>query len=71
MKRRSESTFVLFDIVYADGSQSSNRKVLSSVLEGLDGAEDARAAIEAQDRERSLASGRLQGVISSMVRKRS
>jgi hypothetical protein len=71
MKRRSESTFVLFDIVYADGSQSSNRKVLSSVLEGLDGAEDARAAIEAQDRERSLASGRPQGVITSMVRKRS
>lgn len=71
MKRRSESTFVLFDVTYADGSQSSNRKVLSSVLEGLDGAEDARAAIETQDRERSVASGRPQGAITSMVRKRS
>lgn len=70
MKRRSESSFVLFDITYADGSQSSNRKVLSSVLEGLDGAADAQAAIEAQDRERSVASGRPMGVISAMVRKR-
>ena len=70
MKRRSESSFVLFDIVYADGSQSSNRKVLSSVLEGLDGEANGRAAIEAQDRERSQASGRAQGVIASMVRKR-
>jgi hypothetical protein len=71
MKRRSESTFALFDIVYADGSQSSNRKVLTSVLEGLDGEENGRAAIEAQDRERAQASGRPQGVITSMVRKRS
>jgi hypothetical protein len=71
MKRRSESTFALFDIVYTDGSQSSNRKVLTSVLEGLDGAENGRAAIEAQDRERAQASGRAQGVIATMVRKRS
>lgn len=71
MKRRSDSTFALFDIVYADGSQSSNRKVLTSVLEGLDGAENGRAAIETQDRERAQASGRPQGVIVTMVRKRS
>jgi len=70
MKKRSLSTFVLFDITYADGTISSNRKVLSSVLEGLDGAEDARAAIESQDRERSLASGKPMGEITSMIRKR-
>ncbi len=70
MKRRSLSTYALFDITYADGSQSSNRKVLSSVLEGLDGEEDAKTAIEAQDRERSVASGRPMGVITAMVRKR-
>ena len=28
MKRRSESSFVLFDVTYTDGSRSSNRKVL-------------------------------------------
>ncbi len=71
MKRRSLSSVVLYDVTYVDGSQSSNRKVLGSVLEGLDGGEDAaRAAIEAQDRERSLASGRPMGVIKSMIRKR-
>lgn len=70
MKRRSESSFVLFDIVYTDGSLSSNRKVPTSVLEGLDAEENSRATIEAQDRERSLASGRPQAVIASMVRKR-
>ena len=29
MKRRSLSSFVLFDVTYVDGSRSSNRKVLS------------------------------------------
>ena len=37
MKRRTESTFVLFDVTYEDGTQTSNRKVLTSVLGGLDG----------------------------------
>ena len=40
MKRRNLSTFVLFDVTYADGTKTSNRKVLESVLKGLDG-EDA------------------------------
>ena len=30
MKRRNESTFVLFDVTYVDGSVTSNRKVLGS-----------------------------------------
>ena len=37
MKRRSLSSFVLFDVTYVDGSRSSNRKVLSSALEGIRG----------------------------------
>jgi hypothetical protein len=32
MKRRADSTFVLFDVTYVDGSQTSNRKVLSAML---------------------------------------
>ncbi len=75
MKRRNESTFVLFDVTYVDGSVTSNRKVLGSALResagrGLDGDEAARAVIEAQDREIGLASGRPRGVIKSLARTR-
>jgi hypothetical protein len=70
MKRRNESSFVLFDVTYVDGTVTSNRKVLSSVLRGLDGEAAARAAIEAQDREIGLASGRPRGEIKSVARRR-
>ncbi len=43
--------FTLFDVVYEDGSQRSNRRVPSEVLGGLDGDAPARAIIEEQDRE--------------------
>jgi hypothetical protein len=42
--------FTLFDIVYQDGSQRSNRRVPSEILGGLDGDAPARAFIEQQDR---------------------
>jgi hypothetical protein len=45
---RGEST--LFDVVYQDGSQRSNRRVPSEILGGLDGDAPARAFIEEQDR---------------------
>jgi hypothetical protein len=70
MKRRILSSFVLFDVTYDDGSRTSRRKVPSSVLEGLDGETAAKAAVEAQDREIALASGRPRGVIKSMTRSR-
>ena len=40
-----ESAWVLFDVYYEDGSRSSNRRVPSAVLGGLDGDEPARTAI--------------------------
>lgn len=49
--------YVLFDVVYEDGSQRSNRKVDASLLGGLDGDEPARTAIMDQDREISEKSG--------------
>jgi hypothetical protein len=56
MKRRTQSSFVFFDVTYADGSRSSNRKVPSSLLEGTDGVAAAiEAAIETQDRKIALA----------------
>lgn len=70
MKRRVVNSFVLFDVVYTDGSRSSNRKVLRSVVEELDGPDAAKAAIEAQDRDIALASGRPQADIKSMTRSR-
>ncbi len=37
MKRRSESSFVQFDVVYADGTVTSRRQVLQSVVEIFEG----------------------------------
>jgi len=48
---------VLFDVVYDDGSQASNRRVPVEVLGGLDGDEPARAIIEEQDRAIAEKSG--------------
>lgn len=49
--------YVLFDVVYEDGSQRSNRRVDASLLGGLDGDEPARTAIMDQDRAISEKSG--------------
>jgi hypothetical protein len=46
---KSSGEFALFDVVYEDGSQRSNRKVPLAVLGGLDGDEPARAVISEQD----------------------
>ena len=63
-----ESEFVLFDIVYQDGSRSSNRRVPRAELTGLDGDAPAKAFIEAQDRSIERASGRSRGPIKSIQR---
>jgi hypothetical protein len=49
-KPATRAEFTLFDVVYEDGSQRSNRRVPSEVLGGLDGDAPARAIIEEQDR---------------------
>jgi hypothetical protein len=56
-KPTARTEFVMFDIVYEDGSQRSNRKVDANLLGGLDGDEPAKAAIEEQDRAISEKSG--------------
>ena len=56
-KPTARSEFVMFDVIYEDGSQRSNRKVDASLLGGLDGDEPAKAAIEEQDRVISEKSG--------------
>ncbi|MCW5751021.1 MAG: hypothetical protein KIT81_07725 [Alphaproteobacteria bacterium] len=67
-KADSDREFVLFNVVYEDGSQKSNRRVPSSELGGLDGDEPARAIIEEQDRRIAELSGRPAGRIKSIVR---
>jgi hypothetical protein len=49
-KPATRAEFTLFDVVYEDGSQRSNRRVPSGILGGLDGDAPARAVIEEQDR---------------------
>lgn len=49
--------FAMFDVVYEDGSQRSNRRVPADVLGGLDADLQARAAIEQQDRAIAEKSG--------------
>lgn len=49
-KPATRGEFALFDVVYEDGSQRSNRRVPAEILGGLDGDAPARAAIEEQDR---------------------
>ncbi|WP_108459957.1 hypothetical protein [Devosia naphthalenivorans] len=56
-KPTARSEFVMFDVIYEDGSQRSNRKVDASLLGGLDGDEPARGAIMEQDRAISEKSG--------------
>ena len=56
-KPTARNEFVMFDIIYEDGSQRSNRKVDSNLLGGLDGDEPARSAIMEQDRAISEKSG--------------
>lgn len=67
-KTNANAEFVLFDVVYDDGSRSSNRKVPSSAIGGLDGDEPARAVIEEQDRQIAQMSGRPRGAIKAITR---
>ena len=68
IRKRTDSSFIAFDIVYEDGTRSSNRRVPASVLGGLDGDEPAKAILEAQDRDIGVASGRARGPIKSIAR---
>lgn len=60
--------FVLFDVLYEDGSRSSNRRVPSDLLGGLDGDAPARDVIEEQDRKIGEMSGRPRAPIKSITR---
>lgn len=68
-KRRMETgKFVPFDVIYADGTRSSNRRVPAEILGGLDGDEPARTLIEDQERKIAEASGKPARAIASIIR---
>jgi hypothetical protein len=65
---RAAAEFVLFDVLYEDGSQRSNRKVPSSVLTGLEGDAAAIDFIAEQDQAIAGKSGLPALVIKSVRR---
>ena len=67
-KPASKTSFVLFDVIYEDGSRRSNRKVPAEILGGLDGDEPARKVIQEQDNEIAKASGRPALTIAQILR---
>ncbi len=64
----SDSGFFLVNVVYEDGTQRSNRKVLQSQLTGFDDAADIRSTIEAQDEKIAEMSGQPRTAIASITR---
>ena len=67
-KQATDNAFVLFDVLYEDGARTSNRKVPSDLLGGLDGDEPAKTLIEQQDRKIAEMSGNPRGPIKSITR---
>lgn len=67
-KPNPKPEMVLFDVVYDDGSQLSNRRVPGMLTAELDADEQIRAFLEAQDREIAERSGRARGAIKTITR---
>jgi hypothetical protein len=63
-----DTEFTMFDVVYEDGSRTSNRRVPTSLLGGLDGDEPARTAIMEQDQIISEKSGKPPLAIAKLTR---
>ena len=66
-RHAADRAFLLFDVLYADGTRTSNRKVPSTELQDWDVEGSVRAAIEAQDREIGIRSGRPRGAIKAIT----
>jgi len=67
-KKKIETSFVAFDVAYVDGTRSSNRRVPSTALVGLDGDLPAQGIIEQQDATIGAASGKARPAIKSLER---
>jgi hypothetical protein len=67
-KPRIDDSFVLFDVVYEDGTKSSRRRVASVDLEDGNGDDGAKTAIMAQDSKIAEKSNNRRGQIKSISR---
>lgn len=67
-KEKIDTSTVLFDVFYEDGSRTSNRKVPNAELSGPDGDKAARTFITEQDRKIAEMSGKAPRAIKQVVR---
>jgi hypothetical protein len=67
-KFRLDDSFVLFDVVYEDGTRSSRRRIAAADLSQFAADADAKTMIMAQDRKIAEKSGRDRGPIRSITR---
>lgn len=66
--KKKGNDYALFDVIYEDGSQISNRKVpLLDLDEDEDKEEAIKAFLETQDRKIGEASGNPRGAIKSVI----
>ena len=68
MKKKAAPAFVMFNVVYEDGTLSSNRRIPGEVLEDILIADPAREFIESQDSKISAQSGIKKSKIKSVTR---
>ena len=67
-KKPNDGDFLVFNIVYQDGTLSSNRRIAREEIDIFEPDSSAKAIIEAQDRKIAELSGRPRGPIKSMTR---
>ena len=66
--KKQEDLFVMFDVVYEDGSKSSRRKINAAGLSKDEIEDFARTEIMNQDRKIAEMSGKPRGNIKELVR---
>ncbi len=69
-KPNPKPEMALFNVLYEDGTQTSNRRVPGHLLSQLDADDQIQAFIESQDREIAERSGRPRGPIKSIEKVR-
>ena len=65
--KKKVGEYALFDVLYEDGSQLSNRKVPDEELAAEDKESAIRAYLEEQDRKIGEASGKPRGAIKAIL----
>ena len=67
-KKPVEAGYVLYDVLYQDGTRTSNRKIPNADLDPFDRDGSIRASIERQDRKIAEMSGNSRAPIKTITR---